>query len=274
MKTENWRKRLIRAMKGKRCLRSKKEERERDDSESNQNRDRDDAGRLLSDACNKADANFSPKKRRHATPNTPYIPTNITSSPSTLRFGYNTPPPGTLTRYSPPQLEHRIPVRSPINISSERSNLFLPSLLPPSNRIENSDSASSSSFKLNPRLNWNVHNVSRQLRQSRGSETTMSSLLNDEILPSHHAIPFAQRSTRDSNEDRECTMESITRVIKPVPVRGSGTVASTINLECDNVTLKNIMEEMSCCSWFNPSWTSAFDVVVPKNKKKDKKEQE
>ncbi len=254
-------------MKGKRCLRSKKEERERDDPGSNLNRDGDDAGHFPSDACNKPDAHFSPKKRHHATPSTSYIPTNITSSSSTLRFGYNTPPPGTLTRYSPPQLEHRIPVRSPINISPERSNLFLPSLLPPSNRIEHYDSASTSSFKLNPRLNWNVHKVCRQLRQSRGSETTLSSLLNDEILPSRSS-PFVQESSSDNRE------ESVTKVIKPVPIRGSGTAASTANLECDNVTLMNIMEEMTCCSWFKPSWTSAFDVVVPQNKKITKKEQE
>ena len=242
-----WIHRIIKRMKPKRCGKSMNEDQKQLNATSSRP-DLDCDGHQSSTN----NATSSSKKLRSSCASTP---TAATSS-LTGRDMLNTPPPTFHSMAtSPPRLERRYnSYQHTTENSLEHQRIAPLPILPLPSELLRNNNTHPTSISLNPRLQWNAHAVTQQ---TRGRERTLSSLLN--LNSFLHISP----------PDTPTNAFSSSNIIRPIPRYGSLAVNSNNpTVDCDNTTfidtLNSIADE-SCCAWFSPSWTSAFDVVVPKD---------
>lgn len=262
----HWMNRVFKVMKPKRCCKSNKEDKKELIAENR--RDSIEQESNFAPLASPLATFSSPKKSREAK-TLPQVDQPLPMLPVLPFFpsehDLQTPPALNLQDpRSPPHLEQRNSHDYGVKVGlRDNHHLSLPML--PSNEMDEDRFSSGSHFRLNPRLNWNTHSISRQLNST---EQTLSSLLNANDFPEADPpspLAVAKRDTATfSPADMESVVTSKRDIVKPIPRYGTVTVGSNATtIDCDNTTYLNSIAEESCCAWFDPSWTSAFDFTNP-----------
>ena len=244
-------------MKPKRCCQSNKDEKKRQTSGSNQEYS------SIGEAGESNSAHHSvhsPKKRRTTIALSPIYEEPPKAALSAPKREFSTPPVISRATCSPPCLDQKI-LRKETKNDQHPETLNLTLSLPSEFINNNQIRVSASEFKLKPRQNWNQSSVSRQLR---GTGQTLSSLLNENDSTLLSPPTIMTNKFIDCFDATDCIRASLREIVKPIPRYGSATIGSNATtLNHENKTYTNNMTGEACCTWFNPSWTSAFDEVHP-----------